>query len=243
MINEYELLITENNELKQKIILLENNIIINENIKIKEQLKFNENTILYLHTDMINKNVEINNLKLENKELKQKILNLENKINIFETENKIIKEDTRIIKEENKQLKIDNIKLNKKIDDLEKNAKISKIKLALQDINSLESLEIKLFKIKKFLKKLRIGRNGECHYLIKSEDSQELINLKKIYLLEKLIDFKHKDIFDIEYTVGFIDEYIQYLKNNTIQSTDISEDDLETFEIFKNIWDDVFILE
>ena len=76
MINEYELLITKNNELKQKIILLENNNIINENIKIKEQLKFNENTILYLHTDMINKNVEINNLKLENKELKQKILNL-----------------------------------------------------------------------------------------------------------------------------------------------------------------------
>ena len=133
--------------------------------------------------------------------------------------------------------------MNKKIDDLEKNAKISKIKLALQDINSLESLEIKLFKIKKFLKKLRISRNGECHYLIKSKDSQELINLKKIYLLEKLIDFKYKDIFDIEYTIGFIDEYIQYLKNNTIQPTDISEDDLETFEIFKDIWDDVFILE
>ena len=235
MINEYELLILENNELKQKITLLENNNIINENIKIKEQLQFNENTILYLHTNMINKNIEINNLKLENKELKQKISILENRIIILETENKIIKE-------ENKLLKIDNIKINKRIDFIENNIKISKIELALENINNFEKLETKLFKIQKYLKALRYNRNSICQFLY-DNDSSEIIMMKKIYLLEKLSNFEHKDIFDSEYTNGFIDEIINYLQNNIIEPTNISEDDLYIFEKFKNKWNDVFIFE
>ena len=184
---------------------------------------------------MINKNVDINNLKLENKELKQKISILENRILFLETENKIIKE-------ENKLLKIDNIKLNKRIDFLENDIKISKIQLALQDINSFEKLETKLFKIQKYLKALRYNRNSVCHFL-SDNDSYEIIMMKKIYLLEKLSNFKHKDIFDSEYTNGFIDEIILYLKNNITEPTNISEDDLYIFEKFKNKWNDVFILE
>ena len=275
MINEYESLILENNQLKEKIILLENII--------------NDSSILHIYNDMFNKNTEINNLKIANEKLEEKIVTLENKINFLESENKQFKIENNKLKEDIKELKNENKKLKEKITDLQDNnkelreeikelkeeikelkeeikelreeikilkeenkelkeenkelkeeKKISKIKILLQDINSSENLEVKLQKISRQLKRLRNNRNDFCHFIF-DDDTPELINLKKIYLLDKLSNFNGKHIIDSIYTNGFIDEIILYLKNNITEPTNISENDLEILEDLHKDWDNIFI--
>ena len=60
------------------------NYILQENIELKQRIKFLENkeiSVNQLYTDIINKMVDINDLKQENLKLKNKIIDLENNIN------------------------------------------------------------------------------------------------------------------------------------------------------------------
>jgi chromosome segregation ATPase len=157
MINEnYNNLLIENNQLKERICILE-----------KKEI-----TTIQFYTDIINKNVEINNLKETNDELNLKIIKLEHenlelkiKINKLEQDNIKLKnnniqlnakidkleKDNVQLKTENAQLKQDIIKLNIKIDKLEKdNTQLkqkeitNKIVRCIQDLNRYEQLEKKL---------------------------------------------------------------------------------------------------
>jgi chromosome segregation ATPase len=247
MINEnYNNLLIENNQLKERICILE-----------KKEI-----TTIQFYTDIINKNVEINNLKESNDELNLKIMKLEQenlelkiKINKLEQDNIKLKNNdiqlnTKIdklekdnvqLKTENAQLKQDIIKLNIKIDELEKNnAQLkqkeitNKIVRCIQDLNRYEQLEKKLkqpFNVN--IKKLRNFRNEESHFIYE-DDSFDTINSKKIYLLEYLktkMDVKILDKIEKVVSKHFIQVIIDYLENNSIQK-EISEDDLNDIEIW-----------
>ena len=226
MINEnYNNLLIENNQLKERICILE-----------KKEI-----TTVQFYTDIINKNVEINNLKESNDELNLKIIKLEH-------ENLELKIKINKLEKDNIQLKNNNIQLNAKIDKLEKdiielkteNTQLkqkeitNKIVRCIQDLNRYEQLEKKLkqpFNVN--IKKLRNFRNEESHFIY-DDDSFDTINSKKIYLLEYLktkIDVKILDKIEKVVSKNFIQVIIDYLENNSIQK-EISEDDLSDIEIW-----------
>jgi len=226
MINEnYNNLLIENNQLKERICILE-----------KKEI-----TTVQFYTDIINKNVEINNLKESNDELNLKIIKLEH-------ENLELKIKINKLEKDNIQLKNNNIQLNAKIDKLEKdiielkteNTQLkqkeitNKIVRCIQDLNRYEQLEKKLkqpFNVN--IKKLRNFRNEESHFIY-DDDSFDTINSKKIYLLEYLktkIDVKILDKIEKVVSKHFIQVIIDYLENNSIQK-EISEDDLSDIEIW-----------
>ena len=226
MINEnYNNLLIENNQLKERICILE-----------KKEI-----TTIQFYTDIINKNVEINNLKESNDELNLKIIKLEH-------ENLELKIKINKLEQDNIKLKNNDIQLNAKIDKLEKdiielkteNTQLkqkeitNKIVRCIQDLNRYEQLEKKLkqpFNVN--IKKLRNFRNEESHFIY-DDDSFDTINSKKIYLLEYLktkMDVKILDKIEKVVSKNFIQVIIDYLENNSIQK-EISEDDLSDIEIW-----------
>jgi len=254
MINEnYNNLLIENNQLKERICILE-----------KKEI-----TTIQFYTDIINKNVEINNLKESNDELNLKIIKLEHenlelkiKINKLEQDNIQLKNNNIQLNAKIDKLEKDNVQLNTKINELEKdnvqlkteNAQLkqdiielktentqlkqkeitNKIVRCIQDLNRYEQLEKKLkqpFNVN--IKKLRNFRNEESHFIY-DDDSFDTINSKKIYLLEYLktkMDIKILDKIEKVVSKHFIQVIIDYLENNSIQK-EISEDDLSDIEIW-----------
>jgi hypothetical protein len=219
MINEnYNNLLIENNQLKERICILE-----------KKEI-----TTVQFYTDIINKNVEINNLKESNDELNLKIIkleqeNLELKIKI----NKLEKDNIEL-KKDNIELKKDNIELKQDIKELKQKELTNKIVRCIQDLNRCDQLEKKLkYPFNVNIKKLRNFRNEESHFMYE-DDSIDTINSKKIYLLEYLknkIDIKILDKIEKVVSKNFIQIIIDYLENNSIQK-EISEDDLNDIEIW-----------
>lgn len=60
--------------------------------------------------------------------------------------------------------------------------------IAIQDINNLDKLEQKIndSSMKQNLLKLRKNRVGESHYIINDNDDENMINMKRTVLLDKL---------------------------------------------------------
>jgi hypothetical protein len=245
MIDEtYNNLLIENNQLKERICILE-----------KKEI-----TTVQFYTDIINKNVEINNLKELNDELNFKIIkleqeNLELKVKIIklEKDNTQLKQDNiqfkiqiNELKEENKEIKQENIlqtiqinelkeenkELKNKITNLENKEIINKIIYSIQDLNSFDKLETILnFPFNKYINKLRMSRNDFCHYIFEN-DSNDLINKKKECILFQLSNLS--DIVKIKlnkkFGNNFIDEIIKYLSNLQISYGYLSDEDINDAE-------------
>jgi len=249
MINEnYNNLLIENSQLKERICILE-----------KKEI-----TTVQFYTDIINKNVEINNLKELNNELNLKIIklekeNLELKIkidklekdnialknndvqlntNIVELNTKIVELNTKIVEleKDNIELKKDNIELKKDNMQLKQKEITNKIVRCIQDLNRYEQLEKKLkHPFNVNIKKLRNFRNEESHFIYE-DDSIDTINNKKIYLLGYLKNKIDIKIVDkIEKVVS--EKFIQIIIDYLESNSiqkEISKDDLNDIEVW---WD------
>jgi chromosome segregation ATPase len=217
--DNYDKILQENNELKQKIKILE----------------YKEITITQIYTDIINKNVDINDLKKENYELKILISKLEDKnklqdieITKLKAENKL--QDIKIteLKQEITELKQENKELKTKIVNLENKEIINKIIYSIQDLNSIDKLETILnHPFNKYINKLRTSRNYFCHYIL-DDDSTDLINKKKECILNQLTQLTDviKDKINRRFGHNFIDEIINYLTKLQIKYTNLSDDDI-----------------
>ena len=174
-----------------------------------KHIEFNYYKILAINETLLN----------ENEELKQIIEKQNIKITNLENENKELKNE--IIKLENK--------FNK-----------SKYIMALQDLNSYDKLESKLkYPSCNYLKKLRLSRNNNCHYMY-DNDSDDVIHKKKYYLLHQLNNIP-KDIKDninnIYGKCNLIENIIIYLEETTNVNSEVSDEDLSFIEAW---WDDNF---
>ncbi len=219
------------------------NDLIKENIQLKERiciLEKKEITTFQFYTDIINKNVEINNLKEQNEEFKLRTYkleqeNIELKLRIIklEKENIELKKENIELKKENIELKKEISKLNIKINKLEEKELRNKIVRCIQDLNRYEKLEQKLKNpYNKKIINLRNFRNEESHFIYE-DDSDDTINSKKIYLLEylKKIDELIKNKIEMIVGKNFIEIIIDYLQNNSIQK-EISEEDLIQIQLW-----------
>ena len=210
---------------------LENRISYIEEIlnKIKH-IEFNYQKILAINEILINENEEFKKIiDTQN----TKIIKLENEIKELKEENKIIKEENKNIKEENKEFKF-------KIKKLENRFSKSKFITALQDLNAYDKLESNLnYSFNNNLKKLRFSRNYECHYMY-DNDNNDVINKKKCYLLNQLINMPEdikNNINNIYGKCNLIENIIKYLEETTDINTEVSDEDLSFIETW---WDEDF---
>jgi hypothetical protein len=226
---------------------MDNNINITENIyNIEKEVKCLEDSILKIEENYNVQNIQISNLKEDNKILKIKVNNLEIdnikkdeeikelkiKVNNLEIDNINLKEENKILKEENKILKIkvnnleiDNIKKDEEIKELKIKFLINKIYEALTDIINEDKLEEKIVKYNNELIKLKENRNNICHY-IKKRDIRDVKN-KKIELLllklenledeiKEIINENIQDVLETEKDIDIIEEITNYYKINKI---------------------------
>ena len=187
------------------IQLSEYNRLKQENTELHNKISQLTNESTKLNTDILEKNLEIEMLRKENQELREKIKMLEDKIN--EQNQEISRQNQEII-----ELKKDNENRNNK-------EIIKQIRLAIQDLNSVDQLEKNLSSpYNNALTLLRNNRNNESHFIIKAMnniqgDRQEVIEYKKYLILEKLKNLSQEIITRIEMTYGngLIKELITYL--------------------------------
>jgi hypothetical protein len=194
----------ENIELRAKIL----NLSKNEEI-LQETIKGNEQTI--------------EALRKENEELKNRLNEIEEKLNIAL---KTIKEQDKTIKEQDS--KINNLLVDKQY---------KKFMIAIQDMNRLISLEQKNYNnniINKNLAKLRNDRNDEYHYILEDYEDDNIINDKRIILIEQITKYMTKEVenkFNKRYP-NVLKNIIQYIKpeNNVISSNENEEEIREWWE-------------
>ena len=189
-----------------------------ENTELHNKISQLTNESTRLNTNILEKNLEIEMLRKENQELREKIKMLENKID--EQHQEIIK------------LKKDNDNRNNK-------EILKQIRLAIQDLNSVDQLEKNLSSpYNNALTLLRNNRNNESHFIIKPMnnllgDRQEVIEYKKYLILQKLNILSQEIISRIEITYGngLIKELISYLdlqfNNYQCNLTQIEKDIIE----------------
>jgi DNA repair exonuclease SbcCD ATPase subunit len=188
-----------------------------------KHIEFNYYKILAINETLLN----------ENEELKQIIEKQNIKITNLENEIKELKENDIKQKEEIKELK-------NKIIKLENTFTKSKYIMALQDLNSYDKLESNLkYPFNNNLKKLRLSRNYDCHYMYDT-DSNDVINKKKYYLLHQLNNMSKdikNNINNIYGKCNLIENIIKYLEETTDVNSEVSDEDLSFIEAW---WDDNF---
>jgi hypothetical protein len=188
-----------------------------------KHIEFNYYKILAINETLLN----------ENEELKQIIEKQNIKITNLENEIKELKENDIKQKEEIKELK-------NKIIKLENTFTKSKYIMALQDLNSYDKLESNLkYPFNNNLKKLRLSRNYDCHYMYDT-DSNDVINKKKYYLLHQLNNMSKdikNNINNIYGKCNLIENIIKYLEETTDVNSEVSDEDLSFIEAW---WDDDF---
>jgi hypothetical protein len=197
---------------------VEYNRLIQENTELHNKISQLTNESTKLNTNILEKNLEIEMLRKENTELREKIKILEDKID--EQNQEITK-----LKKENEN------RNNKEI--------LKQIRLAIQDLNSIEQLEKNLSQpYNNALTLLRNNRNNDSHFIIKpmnniQGDRQEVIEYKKYLILQKLKNLSQEIITRIETTYGngLIKELITYLDlqfyNYQCNLTQIEKDIIE----------------
>ena len=210
-----------------------NNYIMNDNIcenciKLKNDIDILYVKIECIECDNEELKIEVKELKKENQEFKKRIIFLEN--------------ENQELKKENQELKKENLGLKKRIDILEFDKIKNKIITALQDLNSHDKLEIILSQpFNSCFVNIRNNRNYNNHY-IDINDSNNLIENKKKYLLLQLLELNEENITILNkrfckrntyYCI--IEEVIKYLQNNTKMNIEIDDDNLQTIEFW---WDD-----
>lgn len=179
--------------------------LLDENFKLKSKITDLYLTIDQLHETIKTDKLTIQLLKEENEMLKQKINELESKMN---KQDSIISNQNDLIQE----LKLD-------IQDIQLKEEYNQFMVAIQDINSMYSLEKKL-KNSSFTD-LREDRVDNCHY-IKENDSHELKDAKITVLYEKLKYMKDslREKFDDLYP-NVIDDVLSNLTPNQTIPTKI----------------------
>ncbi len=181
-----------------------------------KHIEFNYHKILIVNETLLNENEELKQI-IEKQNIK--ITNLENEIN---------------------ELKIENKELKIKINKLENIFNKSKFIMALQDLNSYDKLESNLkYPFNNNLKKLRLSRNYDCHYMYDT-DSDDVINKKKYYLLQQLNNMSEdikNNINNIYGKCNLIENIIKYLEETTDVNSEVSDEDLSFIEAW---WDDNF---
>lgn len=209
---------------------LENRISnIEELLNKTKHIDYNYYKIVVINETLLNENEELKNeikelkieiikLKIENKELRNIIETQNIKINKLESENKELRNKINIL--ENKNL-------------------INKIFEAIQDINSINNLEINMeTPINYYLKRLRNNRNNNCHY-IKNNDNDNIKNMKIKKLLSYLLNLSVESkeyincLCEDEENI-FIDKIIEYLQklNLTYDDSNITKMQLK----YINMW-------
>ena len=195
-----------------------------------KHIEFNYHKILIVNESLLNENEELKQI-IEKQNIK--ITNLENEIKELKNENKELKNEIKELKNENKELKI-------KINKLENIFNKSKFIMALQDLNSYDKLESNLkYPFNNNLKKLRLSRNYDCHYMYDT-DSDDVINKKKYYLLQQLNNMSEdikNNINNIYGKCNLIENIIKYLEETTDVNSEVSDEDLSFIEAW---WDDNF---
>jgi hypothetical protein len=145
---------------------------------------------------------------------------MSNEIKILTDENKKMSNEIKILTDENK-------KMSNEIDRSRRMETFKKLIVAIQDLNRLEKLEIKIDpKYIKSLQKLRDNRNFVNHYIYDGCTNDE-INDKIAVLIEKIknMPMDIKKMFDIYYPnviKAITDEISRYnLKNSHAFDLDI----------------------
>ena len=204
--------------------------------KIKH-IEFNYYKILAINETLLNENEELKQI-IEKQNIK--ITNLENENKQLKNEIKELKENDIKQKEEINELKNENKELKIKINKLENIFNKSKFIMALQDLNSYDKLESNLkYPFNNNLKKLRLSRNYDCHYMYDT-DSNDVINKKKYYLLHQLNNMSKdikNNINNIYGKCNLIENIIKYLEETTDVNSEVSDEDLSFIEAW---WDDNF---
>ena len=178
-------------------------------IEYKDQLDIQSSKITCLEYEIEDLKKDNHELKIEKQEFSKKLCFSENKINILE--NKII--------------------------NLEFNKIRNKIITAIQDLNNYEKLEVKFtYPLNSCLTNIRFNRNSINHY-IDINDSLNLIENKKKYLLLQLSNLSEENIqslnerYKIDTYYNVIEEVINYLKNNiNLTSEDLTNQELKNIE-------------
>jgi hypothetical protein len=161
------------------------------------------------------------------------------KITCLEYEIEDLKKDNQELKIEKQKLKKDNQELNIRITVLEFNKLRIKIITAIQDLNNYEKLEVKFtYPLNMCIANIRFNRNT-CNHYIDINDSSNLIENKKKYLLLQLLYLSEENIkslnerykIDTYSESNVIEEVINYLKNNSNPSSgDLTNQDLKNIE-------------
>lgn len=228
--------ICENNEnsenLKHTILAFEENVNTNigilnaDNVELKEK-----NTIL---------TERVNNLEIENTGLKQEIVGLKQDNVELKQENIELKHEIVGLKQENIELKReivglkqDNVELKHKIAVMEQKEIKNKILTSITDLNGTDLLENRLeIPFNRLLKKARQNRNGIGHYIY-DDDTQDVCDRKKWFLLSKLKQFTNEEKTTLnEYFKHkeFIGRIIAYLENLRIEIKPDEEEDCDIRE-------------
>jgi hypothetical protein len=221
---------------------MDNNINITENIyNIEKEVKCLEDSILKIEENYNVQNIQISNLKEENKILKEENIILKIKVNNLQIDNIKKDEEIKELKIKVNNLEIDNINKDEEIKELKIKFLINKIYEALTDIINEDKLEEKIIKYNNELLKLKENRNNICHY-IKKRDIKDVKN-KKIELLllklenledeiKEIINENIQDVLETEKDIDIIEEITNYYKINKIiiNSNNISSKDLKSIE-------------
>jgi len=155
-----------------------------ENKDLKNQIK--QFTKLEEENNTYKKTIE--ELEEENKRLKEQLNLLEKKYNKLEVQYNEIKVQYNEIKVQYNEIKEENKQLKEKMDEREMYRLLNKFEIAIQDLNSLENLEINIKdkQIIKELKELHQERNLDCHYLNETKYSKQELDERRTILLEKI---------------------------------------------------------
>lgn len=131
-----------------------------ENINLKLQI-----LTMTGNSDRLNETIKINNIELEE-----------------------LRSENKKLRDEISRLTSDVDMLKSKIKRLEDKELTSKLKLVIQDLNSLYGLQNKNSIYSKIISKIRVSRNNDCHY-INIDDDIDLVSCKEQLILQYLENF------------------------------------------------------
>jgi chromosome segregation ATPase len=227
-------------QLEQQVLrdTMEIGFLIKENTQLKDELtKLRQeiNRISIENAEIIKENAEIRKenavLKNENIEIRQENLVIKQELTAIKKENAELKKENAELKKENAELKKDNVELKKEItiikkeisimkkenEEIKKDNYISKLIIAMQDLNSNDQLERELKDpFNNLIKDVRDYRVGECHYLytVGSQiDSKQVLTYKKQIFRDHLLNISSeiKSEFEQDFGQGLIEEIYTYL--------------------------------
>jgi chromosome segregation ATPase len=233
----YELLRQENSQLKQELARAKQDLLtqVSKSDTLVSQCDSLRNDIAQLNATITRNNTEMELLRRENAELKAELDCVNLKLSKLTIENKDLDAKIDIMISENKEIKLDNKKIHARFDRMEQKLMISKLTIAIQDLNSDDKLERNLNQsMGKLMTDLHNQRNSTCHYIYENDD-QQLADYKKQVILDKLNEATPQLLskFDQKYGKGLSQALIKYLKN-TIPPTNyqnlIKEDEREGIE-------------